>query len=50
MNKNKFIKELSEIIERYKLDKIVGVDKRKLALGIYGLLVDIYDLPKKKTV
>ena len=50
MNKNKFIREFSQLLEKYKLDKIIGFSSIKLAICIYNMLESIYDLPTKDRV
>lgn len=45
MNEKKFIIELKELIEKYKLDKITGFKSVNLALGLESVLISLYDMP-----
>lgn len=48
MDRNKFIKDLKELIEKYKLDKIVGFRSEKLANSIWWIIYSMYELPKER--
>lgn len=48
MNKNRFIHDLSLLLEEYKLDKFTKFNSVKLATCIFWLLYTLYDFPKKE--
>lgn len=50
MNSVKFRSELSDLLSRYKLDKIIGTDSRILSKAIYQLLLSLYEFPSKNRV
>lgn len=43
MNRNEFIKELKEMLEKYQIDKGAKIQSIKLAKTIYWILVSLYD-------
>lgn len=47
MNRKMFINDLKELIEKYKLDKIIGFKSVKLANSIWWIIYSMYELPKE---